>query len=398
MKRVDVIIVCDHLGKFEAAYRRISYFIKYLQSKNLRTVCVGPISIASYGIVKPPKECITISLSILSRNIVAHLFNVVLSLPLIILFLLLQPKVVIVSVPDSFLVIPSYLGCILTRAKLVIDIRDPQEEILIRDWHSQKSFSHLLSRIYRLINYTIYRRCHAVIGVTRSLVTMMARQIGRSVILVPNGADLDAFTPLDKYEARKKLGLCEDCFLIAYIGLLSTRSYYNILPLLRSIKEIRRSLGLNIKLLMAGPLYDDYVKKIIRYFKDEIIYLGLLNEEKDVVTLLSACDIGIVPRANNPIYDYALPIKFYEYIATGLPLIVIASKESELARIVETYKLGLVCEPYDVDCLEIALIEVITNRRSLEYLRVNVMSFRKFVDRKIGAKILFKLIKGLIHQ
>ena len=64
------------------------------------------------------------------------------------------------------------------------------------------------------------------------------------------------------------------------------------------------------------------------------MYLGLLDVE-GVVNLLSACDVGAAPRVSDPIYDYALPVKFYEYVAVGLPLIVMANKESGLARVME---------------------------------------------------------------
>jgi len=110
---------------------------------------------------------------------------------------------------------------------------------------------------------------------------------------------------------------------------LSSRGYYNLLPLLLAVRRLRRRLNVDIKLVAAGPILNDYIKRIIESFRDELIYLGLLDV-KDVVILLSACDVGVVPRIDDPIYDYSLPIKFYEYVATGLPVIVMANRRSEL--------------------------------------------------------------------
>ena len=204
MRGVDVLLLCTHLDITGAAYRRVSYLAKYLQSKHLKVVCASPLKLTSYGVLRP-KDYVVTSLSVSSRSFAAQLLNVVLSFPLTVLVLVLRPKVVLVSIPDSYLVLASYLGCTLTRAKLVVDIRDPEEEITV--WRYRRGLSGLLSKMYRRVNYAIYRRSHAVVGVTRSLVAMLTRKIGRPVCLAPNGADLEVFKPFDKSVARKGLGL-----------------------------------------------------------------------------------------------------------------------------------------------------------------------------------------------
>jgi len=323
------------------------------------------------------------------------LVNAILSFAMTLIILILRPKVVIVSIPDSYLVIACYLGCILTRSRLIIDVRDPQEEILVHV--NKRGFSHLIARLLRRTNYSIYRRIHAVTGVTRTLITMLAREIRRPIHYAPNGADLEVFKPISREEARKKLGFDQDSILIAYVGYLSSYGYYNILPVLVAIRRIRKKLGINVKLVVAGPIYDEGVKRIIKSFKDELEYAGVLDTEK-LVTLLSACDIGVIPRVGDPIYNYAVPVKFYEYVAMGLPSIVIANKGGELAKIVEENKLGFVCEPEDQACLENSILTLAINKDLLDKLRRNVLVFRRYIDRRIGAERLYRLIKELLQE
>jgi glycosyltransferase involved in cell wall biosynthesis len=280
------------------------------------------------------------------------------------------------------------------RSKLIIDIRDPQEELMV--YRYRKVFLGLIVKIYRRINYSIYRRSDGVLGVTEKLVRTIAKEIGRPVYLVPNGADLSIFKPLDKEEARLRLGLSQETLFIGYVGGLSLYGYYNILPILAAIRKVRRELGIGIKLVAAGPIYDDSMRRIIEGFRDEFVYLGVLDT-KGVITLLSACDLGVIPRIGDPIYDYAIPVKFYEYIATGLPIIVIARKRSELAEVVEKNKLGIICEPQDHICLEKAIETLAMNGGLIDGLRKNVLAFKKYVDRKIGAERLFKLISELMQ-
>jgi glycosyltransferase involved in cell wall biosynthesis len=168
------------------------------------------------------------------------------------------------------------------------------------------------------------------------------------------------------------------------------------LPVLIAIRRIRRELGTDIRFVVAGPILDEGIKRIIDYFRDEFIYMGVLDTS-NVVTLLSACDIGVIPRIGDPIYDYAIPVKFYEYIATGLPVLAIVSRGSELARIVEKHRLGFVCEPGDHECLESVITTFAINKAVLDEYKKNVIVFRKHVDRKIGAKRLYELISKFLR-
>jgi len=394
MRSTDVFIICTYLGEVGAAYRRLSYFIEYFKSRKLKISCIGFLQLSKSGIIKPSKKCYKLPILFSTQNLFIVLINSILSISVAMVILFLRPKIVILSSPDSYPVLATYLGCKSVRTKLIIDIRDPQEEIMVYKY--KKGFSGLIAKIYRQINYSIYRRADGVLGVTEKLVRTIAKEIGRSVYLIPNGADLSIFKPLDKKEARLKLGLNQGSLFIGYIGGLSTYGYYNILPVLEAIRKIRRELGIDVKLVAAGPIYDDVTKGMAEGYRDEFKYLGVLNT-KGVVTLLSACDLGIIPRIKDPIYDYAIPVKFYEYVATGLPSIAIANKGSELARIVEKYKLGFVCEPEDQVCIEKAITMLASNKSLMDDLRKNVLNYRRNVDRRIGAERLFSLVSELMR-
>jgi len=356
--------------------------------------CIGATHITSHGIIKSSEECYSIPLAVSSRSLAVLPINYLLSFLFIILILILRPKVIMISIPDSYLVLASYIGGVLVRSKIVIDIRDPQEEIM--SFTYKKGLSGFITKIYKYISYCIYKRAHIVIGVTRTLVNILIRKLYRPVYLIPNGADLNVFKPLNKKEARQRLGLSQESLLIGYAGGLSSYGYYNILPVLIAVRKIRRELGADIKFVVAGPILNGGIKRIIDYFRDEFIYMGVLDINT-VVTLLSAYDIGVIPRIGDPVYDYAVPVKFYEYIAVGLPVIAVANKRSELAEIVEKNKLGIVCEPQDYDCIEKAIKALAIHKNLLDEFRKNVLTFRKYIDRRIGAERLFNLISRLMQ-
>ena len=401
MGNPDVFVVCTHLRENEAAYRRVSYFVKYFRLRGLRVFCVGFLRFSEHGVARPSSECYGFPLFVSTQHIansllkaVLLLLNTVLSLTLAIIILVFRPRIVLLSVPGTQPVIATYLGCLLAKSKLIIDVRDPKEEIIAHTY--KKGLPSLVAKIYKRINYSIYRRANAIVGVTRTLITMLANAIRRSVYLAPNGADLEIFKPIDRKEARRTLGLNQNSFLIAYIGDLTIRGYYNVLPVLTAIKKVREKTGIDVELVVAGPVYGREAESVIEGFKDVLRYMGVFNA-KGVVTLLSACDVGVIPRIKDPVFDYAIPAKVYEYIATGLPVIVTANRESELAKIVNENKLGLVCEPGDQVCLENAITTLATNKDLLDELRRNVLAFRSRVDRRIGAERLYRLINELLE-
>jgi len=59
---------------------------------------------------------------------------------------------------------------------------------------------------------------------------------------------------------------------MAYIGALTTHGYYNLIPVLIAIRKIKERFGIDVELVVAGPIYDRGAKRIIEEFKDELHY------------------------------------------------------------------------------------------------------------------------------
>jgi glycosyltransferase involved in cell wall biosynthesis len=399
LSRLDVLIVCTGLREADPSYRRLSYFAKYLKLKGLRVACAGFLQLSGRGLVEVSSECYKLPFRVLTQSSVLNLlFNalstVTMLLSLVLTILVLKPRVVIVSTPSSHPVLPAYLGCALSRSKLIIDVRDPHEELLV--YKARRGVLRLLAEIYRRVNYSVYRRASGVLAVTRSLATLLASRTGRRVYIAPNGADLEVFKPVDKKTAREKFKLPPGALLVAYSGVLSSRGYYDIVPVLEAIRRLRRR-GVDVRVLATGPIRDERVKEVFRVFRDEITHLGVLPLG-DYIAAMSACDVGVVPRVGDHVYDYSIPVKLYEYVALGLPVVVTANKSSELARLVEENSLGFVCEPGDALCLERVIGELASNRSLLSKLRENALSHRARVDRRIGAEKLCELVVSALRD
>lgn len=144
------------------------------------------------------------------------------------------------------------------------------------------------------------------------------------------GIDFERFNPeLDGSAVREKLGIKEDDIVLFFMGWLYDFS---------GLKEVALELARdpqgykNIKLLVLGKgdLWDT-LQEIRREhkMKDRIITLDWQPYE-EVPEYIAAADICILPAHKNEIMQNIVPIKMYEYMVMGKP--VIATRLSGLVK------------------------------------------------------------------
>ncbi len=404
MRRVsDVLVICTYFLRGTAAYRRIGYFIDFLSKNNVSLACVGFKMLSSHGFLKPINRCSTYALPLISsRFLLVNLVNVVLSIPLVFYIMYFRPKIVLVSVPEYSILIPSFIGARIVHAKLIVDIRDPPETSFYNTLTQISQSTLINTLIIKFINflcrvyYSICSRAHLVTAVTENLKARLEKKSLKNVVVVPNGADLTVFKSIDRVIARQLLGINDDVFLIAYAGIIG--GYHELIKVMILVRKLNITSNRRIKLILAGPIVDKMHQQLINSLVSEniVIYLGNLDTRR-LVEVLSASDIGIVPLPASPIFDYAIPVKFYEYIALGLPVLVLCDKDGELWRLVEENGLGFVCRPGDLDCVERSL-KTLMLRDTYFKMKINVENYRCKVGRVIGARILLIVLRHLLGK
>ena len=128
-----------------------------------------------------------------------------------------------------------------------------------------------------------------------------------------------------------------------------TMIYVGQLAKVRGIIEIVRSLEyvdkrLQVKLKLLGKSMDSDFEREIRAIEvfSEVEFVGLVPHE-EVFSHLSAASIGLVALHPTPRYITSLPLKMFEYMSAGLP--VIASNFPLWKQIVEDNNCGLTTDP-----------------------------------------------------
>lgn len=143
-------------------------------------------------------------------------------------------------------------------------------------------------------------------------------------------------------------------------------SYVGSLSVTRGILEMVRVVaGGNFKITIAGDFADKnlFDKVRTRQGWNKINYLGQVSRA-EVASLLSESIVGLVtlhPTAN---YTEALPVKLFEYMASGIP--VICSDIKLWRELIEKADCGVCVDPFDVAAIRSA-IEYYLNNPAIAY-------------------------------
>ena len=139
------------------------------------------------------------------------------------------------------------------------------------------------------------------------------------VSIIPAGVDLEKFNPnIDGSHIREKYGIKNDDILLFFMGWIYDFS---------GMKEVAESLSTtdneNIKLMIVGEgdLYEPLLKmRSKKNMGGKLILTGKIPFN-DIPEHIAAADICLLPAYKNEIMMNIVPIKIYEYMAMGKPVI-----------------------------------------------------------------------------
>ncbi|HEY6907490.1 MAG TPA: glycosyltransferase family 4 protein [Ignavibacteriaceae bacterium] len=201
---------------------------------------------------------------------------------------------------------------------LLLDIHDLTVELFEEKWPEEKH--KLLKKIVRFGEKISCRVANKVITVSETCgQRLIARGVpAEKITLVFNSADEEIF----KYRNREFPKLTAGVKLL-YHGTISPR--FGIHYAIEAMKEINKKIPGSV-LLLYGRYeigYREYLEKITNELQltECVEFNGLIPREK-IPEIIYKSDVGIIPYPNTDYMNLALPTKAFEYISSGLPVII----------------------------------------------------------------------------
>jgi glycosyltransferase involved in cell wall biosynthesis len=240
------------------------------------------------------------------------------------------------------------LGLLLTaRGKNVVyDIHEDVPADILHKNYIPRCMRRPLTWSMRKLEDAACRRFAGLIAATPTIAK-------RFYSINPNTVVVHNFPILDEIAPTVDLPWNERPPAVAYIGSISER---------RGIREILKALALlpsdNLaQMMLAGPFSPEELRTELMRLPGwaRVKYLRVLDRPS-VANLLSRVRLGLLVLRPEPNFWNAMPIKLFEYMAAGIP--VIASDFPLWRQIIGEARCGLLVDPQDPQAIA----------RAMEYL------------------------------
>jgi len=247
-----------------------------------------------------------------------------------------------------------------------------------------------LARIFVSANYKGAQR---ILLISDSLVDF-AISLGAArskCSVIPAGVDLELYSsPNSGKTLRAELGLESTDLVLGYLGYVYPSS--GLTELLSKIAE-KKSRGARIALLLIGD--GDGREELVSNARslglgDRVIVTGWQAYER-VPSLLSVCNIFVFPGFDSDLLRHVVPMKFYEYLAAGRP-VVSTRLEGIVREFHDCTAVHIVSEPREVADAALRILD------DPEECRLESEVGRNFVRVRRGWAHLTDLFEACLYE
>ena len=205
----------------------------------------------------------------------------------------------------------------------VFEMPNPIEQ----NWETYKLYSkhkyfwYFITRVKAYLTMHILHKADLVLPISKWLKEdFVEKGIERSKILpLPEGIDSDQFSDADGDMIRRQYNL-NGYKVVIYVGTIDAMRKLDVL--IYAFSKVKKSRE-NVKLLMVGDGNDkSNLERLANVLgvKDNVVFTGQVYFHK-IKNFIAASDVGVSPVPPLDFYKLSSPIKMFEYMAVGKPVV-----------------------------------------------------------------------------
>lgn len=267
-----------------------------------------------------------------------------------------------------------------TNVKWIADFRDPWTNI---DFYKDLMLSKRADIKHHKLEKEVLQEADVVITIGETMARELETVRGKNVNVITNGYDETDFENV-KIEAENNF------FKITHIGSINADRNHDIFwKALSEICDENIDFAAKFKLIFVGKLDYQVHKSIKKYgFGDKTEIINYLPHN-EITDYLFNANCLYLPLNNTPNAKGVLSGKFFEYLATNLPILALGHPNGDAAKIIVETKAGFMLDFNDLQGFKNALIKIYNSEN--ENNNVEISSRIKF-SRKELTKELVKLL------
>jgi colanic acid biosynthesis glycosyl transferase WcaI len=297
-----------------------------------------------------------------------------------------RPDVVFSSSPPLPVGAAGRLVALCHRVPWVLDVRDlwPAAAVSVGELRGKRAVQAATK-----LEHSLYRSATAITtpsGRSRELIAGTGVPLDK-VHLVTSGTTQEWLALGETEVERASLGIAEDEFTWTYAGNVGLAQ--DVGTAVRAAAE----LGEGYRLLVVGE--GPHRAELERVAPSTVRFTGLVPRAT-AGRYMRASDALLVPLANAPGLEYAVPSKLYDCCATGRPVIVAASGEAR--RLAEHHGIALTVDPGDASALAAAVRRLRVEDALRDELVAAARSFAKEHLRERQADLLAGVLEAVVRR
>ncbi len=228
--------------------------------------------------------------------------------------------VVIASSPPLLVIFPAWLAARLRRARLIFEVRDlhPESAVTTGVLRARSPLTRLLYAVERWA----YHAADCVNVLTPAFRDDLLRRgvaPDEKIVCVPNGADLDLFSPGPRDNAmRRELGW-GDRFVVMYAGAHGRANALG--QLVEAAECLRDRPDILLATVGDGPERARHEKAARERGLHNIVFCGAQPKSR-MGEVVNACDVGAAVLQDNPTFRTVYPNKVFDYMACARPTLL----------------------------------------------------------------------------
>jgi phosphatidyl-myo-inositol dimannoside synthase len=181
--------------------------------------------------------------------------------------------------------------------------------------------------VYSRMMKSVLTGCDCAVACSYMLADYAKQNGARDVYRIPNGVEEYFFMNYKKeaISIRQKFGIKDSDIVICFVGNLEY--WLDMKELLEALHLVKKNITKGVKfLIVGGKLSSNYAHEVesqIRALKleENVINVGFIVHD-DVPKYIAASDICVSPKnIHDPVSFYSAPVKVWEYLAQGKPVI-----------------------------------------------------------------------------
>ncbi len=225
------------------------------------------------------------------------------------------------------------------------------EQIYLKQWKREG----LIENIFRILERWIIKKSDHIVVVSRVFKDFLINEhpainnLSEKISVINNKTYIDKLKPEDFIKQKNKNIIC------VFSG--SSAKWQNLNEVITFAQNCLRRIN-NFRFKILTYEVDKFEKEILNY-KELFHVTEILNLTSDkVFDQLTSANFGLLLRENNLINNVSSPLKFAEYLAAGLP-IVVSEGVGDTEEIINSHKVGIVVKHNDFESAILKLEELL---------------------------------------